>query len=141
LFEGSFRKRPRSGRPKGSPNKASAELQAAIAASGKTPLEIMLENARWAYAKARELTERLADAEPSLATSELFNQMLRFREFACEWAHMAAPYVHPRLAAVAHRHTNPDGTPIAPTVNIIIEGDPLPAALEETGPGGSDVRH
>jgi hypothetical protein len=109
---------------------------------GKTPLDIMIENALWAYAKAWEVTERLADAEPS-QTSELFNQMLRFREIACEWAHMAAPYVHPRLAAVAHRHTNPDGTPIAPKVTIVIEGEgnAEPAALEEAGPGGSDIRH
>jgi hypothetical protein len=50
------------GRGKGTPNKATAERQAAIAASGKTPLEIMLENTRWAYAEAIQLTERLADA-------------------------------------------------------------------------------
>jgi len=37
------------GRKKGTPNKATTERQAQVAATGKTPLEIMLENARWAY--------------------------------------------------------------------------------------------
>ena len=48
------------GRKKGTPNKATAERQAAVAASGKTPLEIMLENARWAYDKALKLTALLS---------------------------------------------------------------------------------
>jgi hypothetical protein len=129
------------GRGKGTPNKATAERQAAIAASGKTPLEIMLENTRWAYAEAIQLTERLADAEPSLETEELFRQMLRFRQLAVEWAQMAAPYVHPRLAAVAHKHTNPDGSPIAPIVKIIcikeIPADPV----GESGDDIPDRRH
>jgi hypothetical protein len=38
---------------------------------------------------------------------------------------LVAPYVHPRLAAVAHRHTNLDGSPVAPVVNVFIEGEPL----------------
>jgi hypothetical protein len=37
-------------------NKATAERQAAVAAFGKTPLEIMMKNARWAYDKAMKLT-------------------------------------------------------------------------------------
>ena len=32
-------------------------------------------------------------------------------------AKAAAPYRHPQLAAVAHRQTNADGSPIVPTVN------------------------
>ena len=82
----------------------------------------MLENARWAHAQAIQLTEKLAEAEPSLDTTELLREMIRFRQLAVEWAHMAAPYVHPRLAAVAHRYTNPDGSPVGPRVNVIIYG-------------------
>jgi hypothetical protein len=117
-------KRPRSGRPKGSPNKATAQLQAVIAASGRTPLEIMLESARWAYAQATQLSERLVEAEATLDTAELFSQMLRLRQSAVEWAHFAAPYVHPRLAAVAHRHAHEDGSPVKPIVNVYIDGVP-----------------
>jgi hypothetical protein len=135
-------KRPRSGRPKGSPNKATAERQAAIAASGRTPMEIMLANARWAHAQATQLTEKLAQAEPSLETVELFRKMIRFRELAVAWAHMAAPYVHSRLAAVAHRYTNPDGSPVGPRVNVIIHGAaPETPRFAETVPSISDKRH
>jgi hypothetical protein len=35
-------------------------------------------------------------------------------------AKAAAPYRHPQLAAVAHRHMNADGSPIVPTVNLTI---------------------
>jgi hypothetical protein len=36
----------------------------------------MLENARWAHARATQLTEELAQAEPSLDTVELFRKMI-----------------------------------------------------------------
>jgi hypothetical protein len=129
------------GRRKGTPNKATAERQAAVAALGKTPLEIMIENARWADNQVNGLMERLVVSEPSLATEELFSQMIRLRQLSVEWAHLAAPYVHPRLAAIAHGHTNADGSPLMPIVTITIEGDAQPAALEEAGPGVSDVHH
>src|SRR6516164_653330 len=35
-------------------------------------------------------------------------------------AKAAAPYLHPQLAAIHHRHANADGSPIAPTVSITI---------------------
>src|SRR6516225_4786757 len=43
-------------------------------------------------------------------------------------AKAAAPYLHPQLAAIHHRHTNADGTPIAPTINLTISP---PAAVSE----------
>jgi hypothetical protein len=63
------------GRPKGSANKATAAKAAEIAASGLTPLDFMLSILR---DKGSELAARF------------------------EAAKAAAPYVHPRLAAVEH---------------------------------------
>lgn len=63
------------GRAKGTPNKASAEREAEIAASGLTPLDYMLGILRDENA-AVERRDDMAKA--------------------------AAPYVHPRLAAVEH---------------------------------------
>jgi hypothetical protein len=88
------------GRRKGTPNRATTERQLAIAASGTTPLAIMLENARWAHAQATQLTDQLAKAEPSLNTAELLREIIRFRGLAAEWAHLAAPYVHQKWTAV-----------------------------------------
>ena len=75
--------RPGAGRPKGVPNKANAERQAAIAASGLTPLDYML----------AVLRDESAD-----------------RHERMEAAKSAAPYVHPKLASIEHGGT--DGSPI-----------------------------
>lgn len=71
------------GRQKGTPNKATRERQEAVAASGVTPLEYMLEVMR--------------DKTADYARRD-------------EMAKSAAPYVHPKLAATTH--TGPDGGPI-----------------------------
>ena len=70
-------------RKAGTPNKATSATAAAIAASGPTPLDYMLSVLR---DEAREPAIRL------------------------EAAKAAAPYVHPRLSAVAH--SGPEGGPI-----------------------------
>jgi len=66
-------KRDNAGRKKGVPNKASAERQAEIAASGITPLEYML-------TVLRDETKPI--------------------ETRMDAAKAAAPFVHPKLAAV-----------------------------------------
>lgn len=71
------------GRKRGVPNKASSERQAAVQASGMTPLDYMLS------------VLRDDDNEPH-------NRL--------DAAKAAAPYVHQRLAAV--EHTGKDGGPI-----------------------------
>lgn len=71
------------GRRKGTPNKATAAVAAEIAKSGETPLAFMLKRMR----------------------DEAADPMLRF-----EAAKAAAPYVHPKLAAI--EHTGKDGGPI-----------------------------
>lgn len=71
------------GRKKGTPNKATATKAAEIAASGVTPLDFMLQTMRDA---GKDFEVRL-DAAKS-----------------------AAPYVHPKLAAI--EHTGANGGPI-----------------------------
>jgi hypothetical protein len=66
-------KRPNAGRKAGTPNKASIERQAKISASGLTPLDYML--------------KILRDEDKPV-------------EARMDAAKAAAPYVHPRLAAV-----------------------------------------
>lgn len=65
--------RPGAGRPKGVPNKATAERQAQVAESGLTPLDYMLS----------VLRDEKADGDD--------------RKWA---AQNAAPYVHPRLSNI-----------------------------------------
>jgi hypothetical protein len=112
------------GRKKGTPNKATAERQAAVAASGKTPLSIMLENARLADGEAQRLTAVLfgPDAPQGEEAVALMSEMWKFRDAAQRYAKEAAPYVHPKLAAIQHEHRSEDGSAIRPT--IIITGHP-----------------
>lgn len=73
------------GRQKGTPNKASAAKAAEIAASGQTPLDFMLEIMRGAAPE---------NAEPAAQVA--------FAALRLDAAKAAAPFVHPRLAAVEH---------------------------------------
>ncbi len=71
------------GRKKGSRNKATAKREAEIAKSGKTPLQFLLGRMR---SSKVDMGERI------------------------ECAKAAAPYVHPKLAAIEHH--GPDNGPI-----------------------------
>lgn len=75
--------RPGAGRKRGSPNKASAERQKKVAATGDTPLDYMLK------------VMRDKKADPSRRD---------------DMAKAAAPYVHPKLASM--QHTGRNGGPI-----------------------------
>lgn len=71
------------GRQKGTPNKATATKAAAVEASGLTPLDYMLQLMR-------------DESKPDSLRASM--------------ARDAAPYVHPRLAAI--EHSGKDGGPI-----------------------------
>lgn len=91
------------GRPKGSANKRTREIADRAAEEGMTPLEFMLKIMR------AEPPEGLQQRD------ELAVQAMRF-----EAAKAAAPYIHPRLAAV--EHTGKDGKDLIPQ-------NPLPPTL------------
>lgn len=88
------------GRKKGVPNKASAKREAEIAATGLTPLDFMLNVMRGQHPE---------DADPAV--------ILAWESMRFEAAKAAAPYVHPKLAAV--EHTGPDGGPLQHQVEAI----------------------
>jgi hypothetical protein len=76
----------------------------------------------------------------------LMSEMWKFRDLAQRYAVAAAPYVHPRLAAVSHQHRGEDGSIVRPI--LVIEGYPadldgplkaIPAPEEEDG--GGNGRH
>lgn len=81
------------GRKKGVRNKATAAREAEVAASGLTPLDYMLQIMRAEHPPGAEPAEILA------------REAMRF-----EAAKAAAPYVHPKLAAI--EHSGKDGGPI-----------------------------
>lgn len=93
-------KRDGAGRKPGAPNKASAERQKRVAATGITPLDYML----------KVMRDNKADASR--------------RD---EMAKAAAPYVHPKLASM--QHTGRNGGPIQTVDLTKLSGDEL-AQLE-----------
>lgn len=77
------------GRQKGTPNKASAATAAAVKASGLTPLDHML----------------------AVLRDETMPDDVRF-----DAAKAAAPYVHPKLASIAH--TGEGGDPVKTSIQV-----------------------
>ena len=76
--------RPGAGRKKGSPNKKTAAVQKAVAESGITPLEFMLNVMR------QEISPEGANGAEQIA----------FHSLRFEAAKAAAPYVHAKLSSV-----------------------------------------
>ena len=102
-------KRQGSGRKKGSvTDKTSRRTQAALAAleQGISPLEVMLENMIW----ARSQIEKLGD-------NPIAEIVAGYRKMAQDAAVDAAPYVHPKLAAV--QHSGDQDNPVKTTLEIL----------------------
>ena len=56
-------------------------------------------------------------------------------QFRAQMAARAAPFCHPQLQAIAHKHLDTDGNAIAPVVNVrIMEAPPEAPRLTIEGP-------
>ena len=89
-------KREGAGRRKGSRNKASSRREQFIARSGPTPLDVMIQSMRYYWDEAQR---ELAKSIPELHKVDVdINRAL-------DAAHKAAPFVHPRLAAIDQNST------------------------------------
>jgi hypothetical protein len=101
------------GRRKGTPNRRTAEMRAEMAASGEMPLDYMLRIMRDPTTQPHR-RDAMAKA--------------------------AAPYVHPTLAAVAHKHLDAQGQPMAPVVTVtIMQAPPETPRLTVEGPKDDDT--
>ena len=101
------------GRRKGTPNRRTAEMRAEVAASGEMPLAYMIR------------IMRDPTTEPHRRDA---------------MAKAAAPYVHPTLAAVAHKHLDAQGNAIAPVISVTIQKAPPEAPkLTVEGPKDSET--
>ena len=117
-------KRPGAGRRKGGKNKLPSPLRAktkkivADALDGLTPLEVMLDNMRFAHEAAAAILRRLlADgAAPPDGFTELA-QLLKFRDIAQNSARDAARYVHAPIAAIDQK----SGETATNTVTFVVE--------------------
>jgi hypothetical protein len=97
--------------------------------------------AKRAEAKIREMENALESGEQPL---DFLLRIMRDRREPGSTRFMAAkaaaPYCHPQLQAVAHRHLNADGSVIAPVVNLTVMQPPEPRPrLTSTGPKSDDT--
>lgn len=100
---------PNAGRKKGGTNARTKMLRAVADGAvkkGKSPLDIMLKNMRFYDEKAEALLstleERIIDKKTApLELVQLLQEMSGFRMSAQKCACDAAPFVHPKLSAIA----------------------------------------
>lgn len=120
------------GRPKGSTGalaKISEHKARELSAKGETPLDVMIDNMNFWRGRANDLTETMKTRLEDLSKFDISNPkqraafieairefnkaatyMIAAREKAQSCAVDAAPYVHPRLTAVAVKDlSNPQG--------------------------------
>lgn len=118
-------KRVGAGRKTGALTTRTKDIAEKAAATGMTPLEVMLDNMRHFQKVAtdaeavlegltvEEFTGRVTADTPEAQFKELLAQVKKtagFRQMAQDAARDAAPYVHPKLASV--QHTGEDGGPL-----------------------------
>lgn len=98
--------RVNAGRPKGAANIKTREIANQCAQTGQTPLEVMIE-------AMREFTQAARAASDDFEKFEAWKQ-------AAEIAHKAAPYIHPRLAAIEHTGANGQSLAAAPSAVLVV---------------------
>ena len=89
-------RRAGAGRPEGSTGKRTADFLARLLASGKSPLEVMLDAMR---EQAPSKPRAPVAGSATLALEEWEQAHRRWRERVLDAAKSAAPYCHPRLTA------------------------------------------
>jgi hypothetical protein len=102
------------GRTKGTPNKATAAKAAEIATSGLTPLD-------FAIAAMPEAFEQIADDETATPgkRAEAAKTAREYAQFAMDAAKAAAPYVHPKLTAIAPLEPGQQIAPLPPLQLVV----------------------
>lgn len=103
-------KREGAGRKPGALSTKTRKVAEAAATEGITPLEVMIENMRFAHESAEGFLRKLIESETPIEGFDAYKEMLRLRAMSQECAKDAAPYMHPRLAAI--EHTGASGGPI-----------------------------
>lgn len=98
--------RPGAGQPPGGLRRRTQEIAARCVEEGKAPLEVMLENMRFAHEAANELLQKIEKHLAGEGGEELidlrseFKALMDLKDRAQVYARHAAPYIHPRLSAI-----------------------------------------
>jgi hypothetical protein len=105
------------GRRRGTPNKITAKFRQQALASGRSMLQIMVENARWVDEQVQELITELAQTS-GVESERLLSKIVEMRIISHQLAARAAPFFHPQLADIKHDPRSQDGKTIRPVIEI-----------------------
>ena len=96
------------GRPRGLANVLTRKKAEELAAKNETPLDVMITNMMWWHKKAEKLGKQIEkmvadmnDPEERAEALDTIKSFIHCREHSQKCAVDAAPYVHPRLQAIA----------------------------------------
>ena len=117
------------GRRRGTPNKITAQMREQAAKSGKSMLEVMVENVRWMDDQIEGLVDRLAEASGE-ELAETMAKIVQLRTISHQMAARAAPFFHAQIADIQHNHRREDDKTIRPLIEIT----GYPAAKEIMAP-------
>lgn len=105
--------RKNAGRKEGAATKKTREIADKAAEEGITPLEVMLKAMREVLARA----EAIADDKAKVIDSKVVSRLALMID-AAAIAKDAAPYIHPRLAAI--EHTGKDGKDLVQNSGVLV---------------------
>ena len=109
------------GRKPGLADRRTADIAVQAALKGITPIEVMLDNMRFAHESALDLVSSINKmmakgqierklGEGSETVLDMYREMLRLRSMAQDCAQGAAPYIHPKYTTI--QLTDKDEAPI-----------------------------
>lgn len=91
---------PGAGRPKGRLSSKTQELIARCEAGGIMPIDVFLADMRYFYKLGEDKMRVAEQTEPGKQQAKEFRAAVELKGIARECARDAAPYVHPKLAAL-----------------------------------------
>lgn len=93
-------KRKGAGRPIGAASKKSRELQIQVMEEGITPLQVLINDMRYYYILGEQEFLKIRGKELLEESYDIFKRAHNLKTIAKEYAGMAAPYIHPKLASI-----------------------------------------
>jgi hypothetical protein len=110
---------------------------------GSKNRETLIREHAQAQADAAALEGQLNEIESKETPLEFMLRAMRSTALSYEQrfaaSRAAAPYYHPQLQAIAHKHMDLDGNPIAPVINVqVMQAPPEAPRLTHEGPKQGD---
>lgn len=92
--------RPGAGRKAGTRITKTQELIARATEGGATPMEVLVKSMRFYHGLAEDAVVQLQESQNAKQKAKIFKVVNHLKSLAKDYAVCAAPYIHPKLAAI-----------------------------------------